>query len=371
MSLFNSIKRYTAQIDEAKAKLAEINSQIQEAENKKKSIEVELNSIQNRLDAINVYIDLGQTYIPAQSLDELEQQRADLQDEIVNALSSGLWKIEQQVTFNDSIYKGKALQKAHGDGLMYSMTAYIDSKEKSVNLGNYEESKRLIEKKFNQLQKKATTIGISLNKNYVAKRIEMLKLKAQIKEVNKIRKEQERKERERLREEQKLLEEAEKERRRLKAEKEAMNIAFAHTLSEAERAKIKSKLANIDLRLADIDYRINNPKAGYLYIISSPSLPDMVKIGVTRRLSGPMARVKELSSSSLPFPFKLEAYCFNNDAFELELNMHNYFDAYRVSPNREFFYVPIEQAIDVLKNNFNQEVHYGTYEENNESEDDE
>ena len=370
MSLFNSIKRYTAQIDEAKAKLAEVNSQIQEAENKKKLVEVELNSIQNRLDAINVYIDLGQTYIPAQSLDELEQQRAVLQDEIVNTLSSGLWKIEQPVTFNDSISKGKALQKAHGDGLMYSMTAYIDSKEKSVNLDNYEESKRLIEKKFNQLQKKAITIGISLNKNYVAKRIEMLKLKAQIKEVNKIRKEQERKERERLREEQKLLEEAEKERKRLKAEKEAMDIAFAHALSESEREEIKSKLVNIDLRLADIDYRINHPKAGYLYIISSPSLPDMVKIGVTRRLN-PSIRVKELSSSSLPFPFELNAYCFNNDAFELESNMHNYFDAYRVSPNREFFYVPIEQAIDVLKNNFNQEVHYGTYEENNESEDDE
>ena len=370
MSLFNSIKRYTTQIDEAKAKLAEINSQIQEAENKKKSVEIELNSIQNRLDAINVYIDLGQTYIPAQSLDELEQQRADLQDEIVNTLSSGLWKIEQPVTFNDSVSKGKALQKAHGDGLMYSITAYIDSKEKSVNLGNYEESKRLIEKKFNQLQKKAITIGISLNKNYVAKRIEMLKLKAQIKEINKIRKEQERKERERLREEQKLLEEAEKERKRLKAEKEAMDIAFAHALSESEREEIKSKLANIDLRLADIDYRINHPKAGYLYIISSPSLPDMVKIGVTRRLN-PSIRVKELSSSSLPFPFELNAYCFNNDAFELESNMHNYFDAYRVSPNREFFYVPIEQAIDVLKNNFNQEVHYGTYEENNESEDDE
>lgn len=370
MSLFNSIKRYTAQIDEAKAKLAEINSQIQEAENKKKSVEVELNSIQNRLDAINVYIDLGQTYTPAQSLDELEQQRAGLQDEIVNALSFGLWRIEQQVTFNDSISKGKALQKAHGDGLMYSMTAYLDSKEKSVNLGNYEESKRLIEKKFNQLQKKATTIGISLNKNYVAKRIEMLKLKAQIKEANKIRKEQERKERERLREEQKLLEEAEKERKRLKAEKEAMDVAFAHALSESEREEIKSKLANIDLRLADIDYRINNPKAGYLYVISSPSLPDMVKIGVTRRLN-PSIRVKELSSSSLPFPFELNAYCFNNDAFELESNVHNYFDAYRVSPNREFFYVPIEQAIDVLKNNFNQEVHYGTYEENNESEDDE
>ncbi len=371
MSLFDSIKRYNAQINEAKAKLIEINSQIQEAENKKRAAKQELESIQNQINATNVYIDLGQTYIPAQSLDELEQQRTDLQDKIINSLNSGLWRIERQVTLDDSVSKGKALQKAHGDGLMYSMTAYVDSKEKSVNLNNYEESKRLIEKKFNQLQKKATTIGISLNKNYVAKRIEMLKLKAQIKEANTIRKEQERKERERLREEQKLLEEAEQARKRLKAEKEAMDIAFAHALSESEREAIKSKLANIDLRLADIDYRINNPKAGYLYIISSPSLPDMVKIGVTRRLSGPMARVKELSSSSLPFPFKLEAYCFNNDAFELESNMHNYFDAYRVSPNREFFYVPIEQTIDVLKNNFNQEVHYGTYEENNESEDDE
>lgn len=370
MSLFDSIRRHNSQIDEAKAKLAEINSQIQEAESKKKAAEQELESIQNQINVTNVYIDLGQTYIPAQSLDELEQQRVNLQNEIIHSLNFGLWRIERQVTLDDSVSKGKALQKAHGDGLMYSMTAYIDSKEKSVNLNNCEESRRLIEKKFNQLQKKATTIGISLNKNYVAKRIEMLKLKAQIKEANKIRKEQERKERERLREEQKLLEEAEKERKRLKAEKEAMDIAFAHALSEAEREDIKSKLANIDLRLADIDYRINNPKAGYLYIISSPSLSDMVKIGVTRRLN-PSIRVKELSSSSLPFPFELNAYCFNNDAFELESNMHNYFDAYRVSPNREFFYIPIEQAIDVLKNNFNQEVHYGTYEENNESEDDE
>lgn len=371
MSLFDSIRRYNAQIDEAKAKLSEINSQIQEAESKKKAAEQELESIQNQINETNVYIDLGQTYIPAQSLDELEQQRANLQNEIISTLKCGAWKIETRLLLNESATKGKALQKAYGDGLIYSINAYIDSKEKSITLNNYEESKRLIENRFNQLQKKANAVCISLNKNYVAKRIEMLKLKAQIKEANKIRKEQERKERERLREEQKLLEEAEKERKRLRAEKEAIDIAFAHALSESEREEIKSKLANIDLRLADIDYRINNPKAGYLYIISSPSLPDMVKIGVTRRLSGPMARVKELSSSSLPFPFKLEAYCFNNDAFELESNMHNYFDAYRVSPNREFFYVPIEQAIDALKNNFNQEVHYGTYEENNESEDDE
>ena len=51
--------------------------------------------------------------------------------------------------------------------------------------------------------------------------------------------------------------------------------------------------------------------------------------------------------------------------------MHEYFDSRRVSPQREFFYVSPHEAIEVLINKFNKEVHFGTYEENNESEDDE
>ena len=367
MNIFNRLEVYQNKVAKAKRELRSIYAEIDVVKEDKLKLEAEIVALQNKAVTLETYADLGQTYIPVKNCDEMEIARAVLQDKVLDCLSDGGYRIEREITLNNSVSKGKTMQKAYAKGLMYSLSAYIDSKEKNVTLSNYDESCRLIAKKFDQLQHKANTLFTSLNKEYVDCRLEMLLLKAQIKEQKKIEREKERREREILKEEQKLLEEAEKERQRLKAEREAMDIAFARALTDRERQSIKDKLAKIDKRLADIDYRINNPKAGYLYIISSPSLPNMVKIGVTRRLN-PAIRVKELSSSSLPFPFELNAYCFNNNAFELEVNIHNHFDAYRVSPNREFFYITVEQAVNVLKNRFNQEIHYGLYEENNESE---
>ncbi len=85
----------------------------------------------------------------------------------------------------------------------------------------------------------------------------------------------------------------------------------------------------------------------------------------------PNTRVRELSSSSLPEPFALNAYCFCDDAFDIESKMHAHFDSKRVSPNREFFYITVEEAVDALKNIYGQEVRYGNkdleeLEENNE-----
>lgn len=82
----------------------------------------------------------------------------------------------------------------------------------------------------------------------------------------------------------------------------------------------------------------------------------MVKIGVSRRLNGPYERISELSSSSLPFPFVLDGFCFADDAFEVESWMHEYFDKERVAQNREFFYVTPEKAIEIMRNKFNKHV---------------
>ena len=38
--------------------------------------------------------------------------------------------------------------------------------------------------------------------------------------------------------------------------------------------------------------------------------------------------------------------------------MHHYFDDKRVAANREFFSIEPKEAIDVLKDVFNQEVHF-------------
>ena len=291
------------------------------------------------------------------SLDELEHKRYELQSKIESAVNTGLYRIEQGYTLNDSARRGKEMQDVYGRGLIYSCNAYIDSKEKSVTTGNVAKSKELIKNKFNSYQSKANKVGLALNAEYVKARLDMLDINLAIKVKQKEEKARIREEKRRLREQEQLLADIARERTKLLEEKKAMNIAFDKALTDDERNRIKSQLASIDKRLDSIAYRESHSKAGWLYVITSPSLPGLTKIGCTRRLN-PSIRIKELSSSSLPEPFHAHCFVFSDDCFELENNIHKYFDKERVNPDREFFRIEPKDAIDVLKEIFNVDVHF-------------
>ena len=291
------------------------------------------------------------------SLDELEHKRYDLQSKIESSVNTGLYRIEQGYTLNDSARRGKEMQDVYGRGLCYAMSGYIDSKEKSVTTGNIAKSKELIKNKFNSYQSKANKVGLALNAEYVKARLDMLDINLAIKVKQKEEKARIREEKRRLREQEQLLADIARERAKLLEEKKAMNIAFDKALTDDERNRIKSQLASIDKRLDSIAYRESHSKAGWLYVITSPSLPGLTKIGCTRRLN-PSIRIKELSSSSLPEPFHAHCFVFSDDCFELENNIHKYFDKERVNPDREFFRIEPKEAIDVLKEIFNVDVHF-------------
>lgn len=318
---------------------------------------------QSILDALNgkihVIEEMQDYNIPyyQDSLDELEHRRYQLQDKIESTVNTGLYCIEQGYTLNDSTRRGKEMQDVYGRGLCYAMSGYIDSKEKSVTTGNIAKSKELIKNKFNFYQSKANKVGLALNAEYVKARLDMLDINLAIKVKQKEEKARIREEKRRLREQEQLLADISRERAKLLEEKKAMNIAFDKALTDDERNRIKSQLASIDKRLDSIAYRESHSKAGWLYVISSPSLPGLVKLGATRRLN-PTIRVKELSSSSLPEPFKAHCFVFSDDCFELENNIHKYFDKERVNPDREFFRIEPKEAIDVLKEIFNVDVHF-------------
>ena len=318
---------------------------------------------QSVLDALNSKIhvieEMQDYNIPyyQDSLDELEHKRYELQSKIKSAVSTGLYRIEQSYTLNGSDRRGKEMQDVYGRGLVYALSGYIDSKEKSVTTGNIAKSKELIKNKFNSYQSKANKVGLALNAEYVKARLDMLDINLAIKIKQKEEKARIREEKRRLKEQEQLLADIARERAKLLEEKKAMNIAFDKALTDDERNKIKSQLASIDKRLDSIAYRESHSKAGWLYVISSPSLPGLVKLGCTRRLL-PMVRVKELSSSSLPEPFKAHCFVFSDDCFELENNIHKYFDKERVNPDREFFRIEPKEAIDVLKEIFNVDVHF-------------
>ena len=83
--------------------------------------------------------------------------------------------------------------------------------------------------------------------------------------------------------------------------------------------------------------------AGYLYILSNPEMPGLLKIGLTTRLVN--ERVVELNSATgVPRPFKVEAYFESADPKSHEGSLHEQFAAYRV-PGREFFRMSLDEVI--------------------------
>lgn len=85
-------------------------------------------------------------------------------------------------------------------------------------------------------------------------------------------------------------------------------------------------------------------KAGFVYLLSNPSMPNIVKIGSTERTL--KERVAELSSTTgVPTPFVIEHYILVENPYDFEMALHDELSKYRVNNNREFFDIPIDKAI--------------------------
>lgn len=83
----------------------------------------------------------------------------------------------------------------------------------------------------------------------------------------------------------------------------------------------------------------------WVYVLSNPLSPGLLKIGYTKKL--PEERAKQISSATgVALPYKVEwAYqCFNGEMVEREV--HHKLKAQRVNNNKEFFQVSLEEAKD-------------------------
>lgn len=85
---------------------------------------------------------------------------------------------------------------------------------------------------------------------------------------------------------------------------------------------------------------------GYLYILSNPSFPGLLKIGMTTRLVGD--RVAELGAATgVPTAFKIEAYFESSDPQAHETVVHNSLARGRVK-GKEFFRVELYEAMNTV-----------------------
>ena len=83
-----------------------------------------------------------------------------------------------------------------------------------------------------------------------------------------------------------------------------------------------------------------------VYILTNPTMPDIVKIGMTNNLE---SRMRSLYNSSTPVPFECYFACTVGDMSFVEKSLHDGFDDYRINPKREFFRVDPERVVSILK----------------------
>lgn len=87
---------------------------------------------------------------------------------------------------------------------------------------------------------------------------------------------------------------------------------------------------------------------GFVYILSNPSMPELVKIGKTTR--DVERRATELYQTGVPTPFEVSEYVYSPNCAELEKWVHTQMAGERVSAGREFFKSTVNDAMKVLEN---------------------
>ena len=356
-------------IEEAKKQLSEVEKNIQSKQQELHSLQqdviakkdkiLELNKELNQLEGVIEVRDMGIDYIPvSHSSSEAERKINKIQQKLGTMLAQDkIMIVTKKYLFSGSEAKGKQFQKNYCENLLIGFNTYFERKKKLVSEKNYERTVELIKKSFDKFNKKSSILGFSINSDYLSLCLELLQAELDKKIAIAAEKAAIKEEQRKIREEQRLIEEAEREKKRMEELKKAMNISLSSDLTEEERNKIEQEISKIDKRIDDLNYRINNPKAGWLYVTESASMPGIKKIGVSRR-ENVYLRLAELSSSSVYYPFKMNVYCFSDDVFELERQMHKYFDEFRVAPNREFFRIATEDAVKALTEVFHQEIHF-------------
>ena len=86
---------------------------------------------------------------------------------------------------------------------------------------------------------------------------------------------------------------------------------------------------------------------GFIYIMSNPLHPDVVKIGQSSK--DPNERRKELATTGVLEEFVLEYRALTEDYISLEREIHKALSKQRVKANREFFTISVPEAIEKIK----------------------
>lgn len=256
---------------------------------------------------------------------------------------------------NGSVKEGQKLGRDMAKLMLRAYNAEADNAVRVVKPHTREVVKKRLTTTRDTIGKLGVLMHIVISVEYHRLRLHEIDLTADYLVKVEAEREQARAERERLREDNKVMKEIERERARLAKERAHYATVVAKLQASGDLdalARARAQLASVDDAIAGVEQRAANARAGYVYVISNIGAfgPDVVKIGMTRRLD-PMDRVRELGDASVPFRFDTHALFFSEDAVALETALHQRLSRKRVNlvnRRREFFYATPAEVKDLL-----------------------
>lgn len=280
-------------------------------------------------------------------LSEIDGRAADL-------VKTGRAIVKSELfTFNNSLAQGRRMTDDLSKLMLRAYNAEADNSVRSLRAGNVVTAKRRMDATRTAIAKLGRMMEMQISDEFHALRFEEIELTSDWLMKKQEEREEQREERARLKEENRVAKELAEERARL--DKERAHLLNALSVLEQQGQSdpdLIGRLSAIDAAIEQNDFRAANIRAGYVYVISNEGAfgKNVVKIGLTRRLE-PADRIAELSGASVPFRFDTHTLYFSEDAVTLENELHKHFAdraLNRANARKEFFFASPSEVRDVL-----------------------
>lgn len=350
----------------ASAELADLQAQIAKAHDQRDRLLADIRAeaereLRAQLVELNDAVTLQEAGVyeyhhPLETADAYKVRLSDLQGRIKQAITEDRAILaSSSFSLDNSLAKGKRMVTDLGKLMLRAYNAEADNAVRTLRAGALATAQKRLDASAESIARLGAMMDMRIAPDFHALRNEELELTADY--LAKVAEEREkaREERERLREEAKAERELAAERERLEKERTHNENALKALIEQGradEAADLQARIDEIEKAIEFNDYRAANIRAGYIYVISNVGAfgPDVVKIGLTRRLE-PMDRVRELGDASVPFPFDVHALFFADDAVGLETRLHQAFaerKVNQVNQRREFFFATPHQVREIL-----------------------
>ena len=264
-------------------------------------------------------------------------------------------------------------KKLRKDALKLALRSFNSESEyciDNVKFSNLEKMEERIRRSFETCNKLLNATSIFWKDVVLERKLQELHLAHEYQVKRQEEKEAARQVREDQREQEKLEKEIrearakiEKERRHFTGALQKLQLRLSAANDQKERDDLQTRideLSSQNSKLAEeerlLDYREQNARAGYVYVISNIGAfgEGIYKLGMTRRLE-PLDRVDELGDASVPFRFDVHALVFSENAPALEAKLHSHFAGGRlnkVNGRKEFFRADLKEIEAVIRANY-------------------